>query len=119
MSHFAKIDKNGIVTKKIVAEQDFINSGRIGDSFEWIQVSYNNNFRKKFPRIGDKYDKINDVFISSQPYPSWILDENFDWKAPISHPIEDIEEQYKYCWDEENQQWVLAEDTGLDSKFIK
>ncbi len=32
MSHFAKIENN-IVTEVIVAEQDFINSGAVGDSF--------------------------------------------------------------------------------------
>ena len=45
MSHFAKIDSNNIVTEVIVAEQDFINSGAVGDSFLWIQTSYNGNFR--------------------------------------------------------------------------
>jgi hypothetical protein len=33
MSHFAKIDKDNIVTEVIVAEQDFINSSAVGDSF--------------------------------------------------------------------------------------
>jgi hypothetical protein len=32
MSHFAKLDNN-IVTEVIVAEQDYINSGVVGDSF--------------------------------------------------------------------------------------
>ena len=41
MSHFAKIDSNNIVTEVIVAEQDFINSGVVGDSFLWVQTSYN------------------------------------------------------------------------------
>ena len=47
MSHFAKINSNNIVTEVIVAEQDFINSGAVGDSFLWVQTSYNHNFRKK------------------------------------------------------------------------
>ena len=38
MSHFAKIE-NGIVTQVIVAEQDFIDSGVVGNG--WIQTSYN------------------------------------------------------------------------------
>ena len=66
MSHFAKIDGNNIVTEVIVAEQDFINSGKVGDSFLWVQASYNNNFRGKFAGIGDTYDKVNDVFLSPQ-----------------------------------------------------
>ena len=48
MSHFAKINGSNIVTEIIVSEQDFINSGAVGDSFLWIQTSYNNNFRKNF-----------------------------------------------------------------------
>ena len=48
MSHFAEIDNNGVVLRVIVAEQDFINSGTVGDSFNWIQTSYNNNFRKQY-----------------------------------------------------------------------
>ena len=48
MAHFAKIDSNNIVTEVIVSEKDFINSGKVGDEFLWVQTSYNGNFRKKF-----------------------------------------------------------------------
>ncbi len=41
MSHFAHVDENNIVTQVIVAEQDFINSGAVGDPSSWIQTSYN------------------------------------------------------------------------------
>ena len=43
MSHFAEINQDGIVQRVIVAEQNFINSGAVGDSFNWVQTSYNNN----------------------------------------------------------------------------
>ena len=39
MSHFAQINNEGIVQRVIVAEQDFINSGAVGDAFNWIQCS--------------------------------------------------------------------------------
>ena len=39
MSHFAEIDKNGIVQQVLVAEQDFINSGAVGEPHNWIQTS--------------------------------------------------------------------------------
>ena len=77
MSHFAEI-KDGVVKRVIVAEQDFMNSGLVGDSFNWVQTSYNSNFRNKFAGVGDTYDKVNDVFIEPQPYPSWTLDSNYD-----------------------------------------
>ena len=63
MAHFAKINNNNIVTEVIVAEQDFINSGAVGDSFLWVQTSYNNNFRKQFAAIGMTYDKTKEKFI--------------------------------------------------------
>lgn len=102
MSHFAKIDKDNIVTQIIVAEQDFINSGKVGDSFLWVQTSYNNNFRKQYAGIGYTYDKVNDVFISPKPYPSWALDDNFDWQAPTSMP----DDGKNYTWNEDTKAWV-------------
>lgn len=102
MSHFAKIDSNNIVTEVIVAEQDFINSGAVGDSFLWIQTSYNNNFRKNFAGIGYTYDKIRDAFIPPQPFPSWTLDEDTcRWEPPVAHP----NDGNIYEWNETDQQW--------------
>ena len=40
MGHFAKVE-NGTVTQVIVAEQDFINTGAVGDPSTWKQTSYN------------------------------------------------------------------------------
>ena len=100
MSHFAKIDSNNIVTEVIVAEQDFINSGAVGDSFLWIQTSYNKNFRKNFASKGFTYDKTKDAFIPPQPYPSWTLNETTcQWEAPSARP------GLYYKWNETDQQW--------------
>jgi len=102
MSHFAKIDSNNIVTEVIVAEQDFINSGAVGDSFLWVQTSYNNNFRKNFAGKGFTYDKTRDAFIPPQPYPSWTLNEDTClWECPIAYPDDGNE----YTWNETDQQW--------------
>ncbi len=105
MSHFVKIDSNNIVTNGIVAEQDFINSGAVGDSFLWVQTSYNNNFRKQYAGIGYTYDKINDVFILPQPFASWTLDASFDWQPPTAMPDDDK----RYTWNEDTQTWDLTE----------
>jgi len=99
MSHFAEI-KDGIVHRVIVAEQDFINSGAVGDSFNWVQTSYNHNFRKQFAGTGYTYDKVNDVFVQPQPYPSWTLDSNHDWQPPIPEPEEGL-----HHWNEQTQTW--------------
>lgn len=102
MSHFARIDSNNIVQEVIVAEQDFINSGAVGDSFLWIQTSYNKNFRKNFAGKGFTYDKTRDAFIPPQPYPSWTLNEDSClWECPVEYPNDGVE----YKWNETDQQW--------------
>ncbi len=101
MSHFAEIDNNGIVLRVIVAEQDFINSGLVGDSFNWVQTSFNNNFRKQFAGIGFTWDKTNEVFVTPKPYASWTLDENHDWQPPTAMP----DDGKKYMWNEGTKSW--------------
>ena len=102
MSHFAKVE-NGIVTTVIVAEQDFINSGQVGDSFLWVQTSYNNNFRKNYAGIGYAYDAGRDAFIAPTPFPSWVLNEQTcQWESPVPMPTDGK----MYSWDEETLNWI-------------
>ena len=103
MSHFAKLDNN-IVTEVIVAEQDFINSGVVGDSFLWVQTSYSGSFRKNYAAVGDTYDKAKDAFIAPKPYPSWTLvEDTCQWEAPVSYPTDG----QAYTWDEDTTAWVV------------
>ena len=107
MSHFAEINSDNIVQRVIVAEQDFINSGLVGDSFNWVQTSYNGNFRKNYAGTGYTYDKTRDAFIAPQPYPSWTLVEaTCQWEAPTAYPTDGK----MYSWDEETTAWVEIED---------
>ncbi len=100
MSHFAKLNNN-IVTEVIVAEQDFINSGAVGDSFLWVQTSYSGSFRKNYAGVGDTYDKTKDAFIAVKPFPSWTLNETTClWEAPTAYPDDGI-----YNWNEETTNW--------------
>ena len=110
MASFAKIKwdtparKTGIVEEIIVAEQDFINSGAVGDSFLWVQYSkgtyggvhYNINtgepdggfpLRYNAAAIGSIFNAEKDAFYSPQPFPSWTLNQNtFVWEPPIPQP---------------------------------
>ena len=105
MSHFAKLDNNNIVQEVIVADQQFINTGVVGDVFRWVQTSYNGNFRKNFAGIGYKYDRIRDAFIPPQPYLSWVLnEETCRWEAPVPYP----NDGQLYSWDESTKSWVLS-----------
>lgn len=110
MSHFAKVEA-GVVTKVIVAEQDFIDSGAVGDSSEWIQTSYNTYgnqhtlggtpMRGNYAGIGYVYDADNDVFYAPQPYPSWTLNNStWIWEAPVAMPTDGM-----YTWNETDQTW--------------
>ena len=106
MSHFAEIDNDGVVLKVIVAEQDFINSGAVGDSFRWVQTSYNHKFRKNFAGKGFTYDKTRDAFIPPKTFPSWVFVENTcQWTAPTAYPDDDKE----YEWDEDSTSWKEIE----------
>tara|TARA_Y100000004_G_scaffold152348_1_gene175470 strand:+ start:974 stop:1342 length:369 start_codon:yes stop_codon:yes gene_type:complete len=115
MAHFAELDENNIVLQVIVVhnnellddegqENEVKGVGFCASLFghsNWVQTSYNNNIRKQFAGIGYTYDDVNDVFITPQPYPSWSLDENHDWQAPIPMP----EDDKGYSWNEETQTW--------------
>jgi hypothetical protein len=102
MSHFAKLDSN-IVTEVIVSEKDFINSGRVGDEFLWVQTSYNNNFRKNYAGIGYTYDATRDAFIPPNIYPSWSLNEDTcQWESPVPYPTDGL----MYSWDEDTTNWI-------------
>ncbi len=106
MSHFAEIDNNNIVQRVIVAEQNFINSGTVGDSFRWVQTSYNNNFRKQFAGAGYTYNKTDDVFVTPKPYSSWTLDANHDWQPPTANP----NDGKLYDWNESTKAWDQIDD---------
>ena len=124
MAHFAEIDENNIVKRVVVVGNDVETAaGPLGendmhvdgeqwciDFFNggtWKQTSYNHNFRKQYAGIGMTYDSAKDKFILPQPYPSWSLDSNDDWQAPITRPtiIDDGQDpvvwEYIIRWDED------------------
>jgi hypothetical protein len=112
MSHFAKVE-NGTVTQVIVAEQDFINSGAVGNPADWVQTSYNTHagqhpegrpLRKNYAGIGYSYDAGRDAFIPPKPHNSWVLDEDTClWNAPVAYPTDGN----RYEWNESTTSWDL------------
>jgi hypothetical protein len=121
MAHFAEIDENNVVQRVIVvANKDTADANgneveAIGVAFcqrllggNWLQTSYHGNIRKNYAGIGYAYRADIDAFVAPQPYPSWVLDENAQWQAPVPMP-EDAgtgEPPKMYSWDEETQSWV-------------
>jgi hypothetical protein len=126
MSHFAKVE-NGIVTQVIVAEQEFINAGDLGDPSQWVQTSYNTHAGIHFGRDGKPdggialrgnyagkgyiYDSVNDVFYTQRPKDrngiecaSWTISApKWLWSPPTRMPIDDN----SYAWDEPTQSWIM------------
>lgn len=117
MAHFAELDDDNVVLRVLVIGDEQApdpapsNSEPLGVAFleslglgsRWKQTSLNGNFRKQYADIGYTYDEIADVFIAPRPWPSWTLNENYDWVAPVPVPEED---GVAYLWDEEAQEWV-------------
>ena len=73
----------------------------------WKQTSYNNNFRKQYAGIGYIYNSSKNKFLNPQPYASWSLDDNDDWKAPVTYPT-DITDK-NISWDEAGQKWTATD----------
>jgi hypothetical protein len=130
VSHFAKLDKNNIVTFVTVGRQE--DDGKEQELYErtgdvYKQTSYNTrggvhynpetgepsanqskSFRKNYAGIGYAYDEERDAFIPPKPYDSWVLDEDTCWwKSPIPYP--DTNDGNDYEWDEESLSWVVVE----------
>jgi hypothetical protein len=91
MSHFARVNAQGIVEQVIVAEQDFING--LPDKTSWVQTSYNTYggihrnggtpLRKNYAGIGFTYDPVRDAFIPPKLEGDWILNEDTClWEQP-------------------------------------
>lgn len=108
-----EIRADNIVTEVIVAEQDFIDSGAVGDPSLWIQTSYNTvggkhllggtPLRKNFAAIGYTYDRVRDAFIPPKPFESWALDEDTClWGPPMPYP----NDGKNYAWDDSVGNWV-------------
>ena len=121
MAHFAKLDKDNVVTEVHVVNNiemlaaDGSESEIMGVAFlirwsggysNWKQTSYNGKIRKNYAGIGYKYDAQRDAFIPPQPFPSWTLNEDTcRWDAPTPIPIDG----QLYNWDEATTSWVVID----------
>ena len=65
MAHFAHI-KDGIVDQVIVIDPETLNTGLWGDPSEWLQTSYNANFRGAYAGVGYTYDEDSDCFVAPE-----------------------------------------------------
>jgi len=116
MAYFAKLENNIVVNVIVVSDSDcadgvFPESELMGKAFieslgldgEWLQTG--DNIRKQYAYADCFYNAEADVFVAPQPFPSWSLDDNYDWQAPVEKPKGD------FYWDEESLSWLQTLET--------
>lgn len=113
MAHFAEINQDKQVLRVVViANSDILDEHGIeseikGINFckllyggQWVQTSYNGKTRGKYASIGDFYNENENLFITPQPYPSWVREGSY-WFAPVPHP----KNGKFYEWNESQLEW--------------
>ena len=148
MAHFSELDINNKVIRILTAcNIDIANNG--GEQSEqaalhfeslnkfsengvrWVQTSYNNNFRKQYAGIGYTFDFAKDKFISPQPFPSWSLDADDDWQAPVAFPTVTaygtpyenengimVSREYEITWNEIKQKWIGKDQENNEFEWV-
>ena len=109
MAHYAFLDENNIVTEVITGKDE------TDTTHDWEhfygefrnqvckRTSYHGNIRKNYAGIGYTYDTGRDAFIPSQPFASWVLNEDTClWTAPVAVPTDGK----IYQWDETTTSWI-------------
>jgi hypothetical protein len=123
MAHFAELDHENkvkrvlVVANHVIADSDGNDDEQKGIDYLqsiygaswWKQTSYNGTFRKNYAGRGMLYDGARDAFISSQPYPSWVFDEDTCvWEAPVERP-DILPDGKPLYWDEPTTSWKEVE----------
>ena len=109
MAHYAFLDNENIVTEVIVGIDETETIEGLTPE-EWYgnfrgqvckRTSYNNNIRGIYAGIGYSYNSDEDIFISPQPFLSWIRSGS-SWNPPTPMPTDDK----RYTWDEPSLTWL-------------
>jgi hypothetical protein len=137
MAHYAKLGINSkVIGVEVVADADCQNADGIEDEEVgrqflerihnwplWKKTSYNTAagqhklggtpLRGNYAGIGMTYDEDNDLFITSKPYASWVLNTaEARWQSPIGDAPELSEAEqltHRYIWNESGQSWDKTE----------
>lgn len=88
---FAQITNN-IVSNIVIADDSWIAT----QSGQWIEFTDND-----LVGVGFEYKNSTNSFIAPKPFPSWTLDSNDNWQAPVVKP------EGNFVWNEETQSWVV------------
>lgn len=131
MAHFCELNNDNLIIAAIEVSSNDAPTEEAGIAFlknlykdpsrRWIQTwPDDDGKRKQQGSIGFTYDAAKDIFIASQPYPSWTLDANNDWQCPVPNPtiFKDPEgKDYIVTWDEANSRWQAQDHLNNLSKW--
>lgn len=109
MAWYAQISLDNTVQQVIFANNEF-DEPKMSRHYggKWLETSEEGEFRNIFAYVGCTYDKNRDVFIPPKPFASWTLNEDSClWESPTPYP----EDGQNYLWNEETQNWDLAQNT--------
>ena len=137
MAHYAKLGANNkVIAVHVVADKDCQNADGIEDEEVgrqflerihnwplWKKTSDNTAagqhknggtpLRGNYAGIGMIYDEDNDLFVTSKPYASWVLNTaEARWQSPIGDAPELSEAEgltHRYIWNESGQSWDKTE----------
>ena len=103
MSYFAELDETEIVLRVVVAEKEYIDSGKMGDPSRFVETDMEGRKNIRYAGIGYTFDNGRSAFIPPKPHKSWVLDEKSkDWRAPKEMP----RTSKKHNWDESKLEWI-------------
>ena len=114
MAHFAKLNQDNIViTVNVLSNNELLVDGVDNEQkgIDFLNNLFNTNdklggtpFRKNYAGIGYIYNEEKDAFISTQPYPSWTLNEDTCWwEPPVAYPTD----AQSATWNESTTSWDL------------
>lgn len=88
-----------------------INEGRVAkvvaideSNFQEIEDFFSGQWVKTEDVIGVGFQFQNGVFTPPQPFPSWVLNANNQWEAPVQYP----DDKLLYQWDESAKKWARS-----------
>ena len=109
MAHYAYLLDNIVVDVIVGKDETELIDGlhpeiyyALGTPYTVKRTSYNHRIRKQYCGVGYSYNPEADVFIAPQPFPSWSLNENFDWQPPVAYPTDGE----RYSWNEDELEWI-------------
>ena len=108
MAHYAYLNSNNEVVAVTVGKDeteliDGLDTETYyaqGTGYTVKRTSYNSKIRGTYAGIGYSYNPDEDIFVTPQPYPSWIRSGSF-WNPPTPMPTEG-----RWYWDEPTLTWI-------------